>query len=158
MIAQKTVTIGEEAFRIESLPSTQALSLLAELAGIASGLGMGIKDLPSSMDEVNEALAKTIDLGAMVQGLFAKIDPVKTPALIKRIIRDSLPIWNDKPGFDDWYDDRFSRGVHDLMALLYAIFDWNYGDPLEWVKKTVAKLPKTALAWESGREEQSTPS
>ena len=157
MLDQKDVQIGDDVFLIESLPATKSLALLAELSIIAGGMGMGITDLPSNTDEI----AKAFNLGAMVQGLMSKIDPVKTPALIKRIIQDSLPKYRDGGGpnaFDDWYEDRFSRGVHDQAMLLYAIFEWNYGDPIEWVKKTLANLPQKESASENGQGEVPKPS
>lgn len=156
MLDQNDVQIGSDTLRIESLPATKALTLLAELTAIASGVGAGISDLPSSLNEIEKAF----NLGKMLEGLLSKIDPEKTPVLIKRIIRDSLPVWNDQvpSAFDDWYDNRFSRKLDDLGILLFAIFEWNFGDPVDWVKKILAKLPKIGPDLETGPDKQSTPS
>ena len=157
MLEQRSVAFGDGEITIESLPATKSLELFAELMHIAGGLGQGIKDVPSTAEDLKK-FGEMLDMGAMVQGLFERVDPEKTPALVKRIVKDSMPKWRDKPSteFEDWYEDRFSRGHADLVKLLYAIFEWNYGDPIAWIKKALAKFETEEVqASETGEEEPS---
>lgn len=132
MIEQKKVVIGGEELLIESLPSTAALQLLVKIVKIVGGAGLGVSDIPSSKKEVEQAL----HLGNIVQGLLDKIDVVDTPQLIKSVIEDSLVRFRDRPGtFEDWYAGRFSRKLMDQFQLFYAILDYNYGEPIELLKK-----------------------
>ncbi len=134
MLEQKEVQIGSEKMVIESLPATKALNLLARLMRIAGGAGKGVSDLPNTVGDIE----KDLHVGAMIQGVLEQVDPSDTPVLIKGIVQESLPVWRDKPGFSEWYENRFSRRFDDLLVLLKEILEWNYGEAAALAKKLLA--------------------
>lgn len=161
MLEQKTIAIGESSYTIESLPATEALALLAELSDMLGGLGEGVKDIPSARTEISSAIMSgSLDLGQMLQGLLKKLDPEKTPALIKRITKSSIKKWQDADdtAYNDWYENHFSRKQVEQFQLLYAILEWNYGDSVDWIKKMLVKVLTIPAGEESeaGSQEQST--
>lgn len=149
-IESKDITIGDVTYKIESLPATEGLKVLARITKLAGGVGDGVRDIPETPEEVSEVF----DFGAMVQGVLERIDVDTTPTLIKNIIRQSLPQHRGKKPveFDTWYEFEFSRNFMHQFELLVAIFEWNYGDALVWLKKTFASLlqKKWAAALASG--------
>jgi hypothetical protein len=147
MIEQIDVTVGDETMRITSLPATQALQLLAQLTKVVGGIGDGIADIATKASEVGESM----HAGRMVQGLLAKIDAEEAPKLIKAVLKDSLVLPNfegkdAEARFSTWYEDRFSGSdMPDLVTLLSAIFIHNYGDPVVWIKKGMARAMEAGL-------------
>ena len=163
MLEQDTVIVGEDSFVIESLPATRALQLLTRVVKIAGGLGHGVTDMPSSLTEAKELgkeLEKHMNLGAMLEGFLENLDVQEHPNLVKAIIKESLPVWRDRPktgenSFDEWYENRFSRGINDQFVLLYHIFKWNYGDPAEWFSGFFAKAQVPETVSTPGRKKPS---
>ena len=155
MIETKDVVIGDDTMTIRSLPATRALSIAARLLKVMGGIGMGMKDFTLKPEEFAEAF----HMGNMMQGLIQNIDADGAPELIRQVVRESLVSPSFEPSatkketnmegaeqrFNEWYDDRFSRGLDDLLALLYEIFSWNYGDPVDWIKKTLARAIENGL-------------
>lgn len=137
-VEQTIVQLGEDEVRIESLPATEQLRLLIKLSKIAGGVGKGIKDIPQNTEELEQVL----DLGAMIQGLLDKVEPDEVVKLIRDILRKSVVQWPGGPAlpFGDWYEHRFSRHMSDQFMLLKAVFEWNYGDFVVWIKKHLAGL------------------
>jgi len=141
MLEQTTVTVGDDLMTIESLPATPALQLLTRTVRIVGGVGKGIKDFPSSQAEfkaLSSKLEEHLHLGNMLDGLIERLDSKELPEMLKGIVRDSLPRFRDAPkkgegSFDDWYEDRFSRNLPELFALLFEIYKHNYGEPFEWL-------------------------
>lgn len=140
MIETKTLKIGEDKFAIQSLPATRALTVAAKLAKVAGGAGKGMSDFTLKIEEISDAF----HVGSMVQGVLQNIDADGAPELIRQLVRESLvtPLFEGdgaEQRFTEWYELRFSRELQDLMVLLYEIFAHNYGDPLEWAKKGLAR-------------------
>lgn len=146
MIEPKTITVGGEDIIIQSLPATRALSTLATLTKILGGAGKGIQDFPSMANELRDALSGgTLHLGKMMEGVLDQIDPDITSEFIKTVVRASVPTFEGDGAegrFDAWYESKFSRGLDDLFFLLKEIFVHNFGDPVEWIKKTMARAEK----------------
>ena len=153
MLEQINVTVGGEEFRIESLPATTALQLLTKTIKIVGGLGKGVTDFPSSAKEfktLQKDLHKYLHLGTMVEGLLERLGSDEVPQLIKETIRKSRPLWRDKPGagegsFDEWFENRFSKSFGDLFTLLFEIYKYNYGEPMEWIAGFFSATPETDL-------------
>ncbi len=137
MLEQTTVTVGGEAMQIESLPATRALQVLTKTIKIIGGVSAGVKDLPSSAAEakaMGKKLAEYLSLGGMVGGLLDHLDETEHPQFIKNLVRESMPKYrNHHQVFDEWFENRFSRGTGDLFALLIHIYKWNYEDVFSWV-------------------------
>ena len=144
MIEAKVLKIGKDSFTINSLPATRALVIGAKLAKIVGGVGKGVSDLTLNPKEFAEAF----HIGNMLQGVLQNIDADGAPELIRDIVRESLVVPQfegeiDNIGpeqrFQEWYDNRFSKELNDLAVLLYEIFYHNYGDPVAYVKKIIAR-------------------
>ncbi len=140
MIENKKLTIGGDSIIIQSLPATRSASIGFMLLKIIGGVGAGVSDISFNMKE----LAQFLHAGKMVQGLLANIDADGTAELIRDIIRESVvqPSFEGQPSkaFIDWYENRFSMELQDLLVLLVEIFQHNYGNPLEWLKKMEALM------------------
>lgn len=136
MLDQTTVTIGDDEITIESLPATPALQLLTKTIRIVGGVGKGIKDFPSTkaeFEKLGKELEKHLHLGDMLDGFIERLDSDELPKLIKKVVKDSLPIYRDKKGaFDPWYENRFSKDLPGLFTLLFEIYRFNYGEPVAW--------------------------
>ena len=141
MLSQITVTIGDDKILIESLPATPALQLLTKTIRIVGGVGNGISDFPSNraeFEKLSVEFEKNMHLGKMIEGLIDRLDSDALPKLIKGIVRDSLPMYRDGKGpgeqtFDEWYENRFSKDLPGLFALLVEIYKFNFGEPMVWV-------------------------
>lgn len=163
MLEQKTVTVGDDALVIESLPATRALQVLAKTARIAGGFGRGIKDMPSSLQELKNLgrdLEKYLHLGDMLEGFLERLDDEDAPGFIKSIVLESLPAYRDrsKKDFDDWYEYRFSREPAALLTLLGEIYRWNYGDSFEWLFSFFAAAQERGEDPAPGQQEPSSQS
>ena len=155
MLDQITVTISGEEFQIESLPATAALQLLTKTIGIIGGMGKGVTDFPSSAKEFKDLgkdLDKYLHFGSMVEGLIDRLDSDEVPELIKKTVRASLPKWRDKTGpvtqegtFEYWFENRFSKDFGDLFTLLFEIYKYNYGEPVEWFAGFFSATPEKPL-------------
>lgn len=156
MLTQLKVQVGDEELIITSLPATAAIRYAAKITKIVSGAGRGVKDIPTSAEEASEAL----HVGAMLQGIMANIDEDEATDLIKNIIRQSLlrPNFVDQSpqDFEDWFDDRFSKGLDQLMDLLQAIIAHNYGDPMVWLKKAMDRAMVSLASFGQSSPETST--
>lgn len=146
MIEQKDITIGEEKMVIQSLSATEALRVLSTLARISGGAWEGVSDIPSSSKEVEEAM----HLGKMVNGLLSKIDPIALPKFLKGLFKLSLIRPDFQSGqtseeFDNWFDIRFSQKLDEMVSLFSEIFTFNFGDPIDWVKKIWARVEESGL-------------
>lgn len=146
MIENKEFKLGKDKVVIQSLPATRALSIAAKLVKLVGGAGAGITDLTLDPEEISKAF----HVGNMVQGVIENIDSDEGPELIRSVIRESVvsPTFegvNSEARFNEWYETRFSRQLQDLMTLLYEIFTFNYGDPVDWIKKGLAQATESGL-------------
>ena len=140
MLDQTTVFIGEDEITIESLPATAALQLLTKTIRIVGGAGAGIEDFPTTKEELaklGEKLGEYLHLGNMIDGVIGRLDSDEFPKLIKDTVEASLPVFRDRDkkgegNFNDWFENRFSKDLPDLFALLFEIYKYNYGEPMEW--------------------------
>lgn len=141
MLEQTTVNIGGDDIVIESLPATAALQLLTKTVRIVGGAGKGLKDFPSSKEELarmGKDLSESLHLGSMIEGLIDRLDSTEFPNLIKETVKASLPLFRDRVkkgegSFDDWFENRFSKDLKGLFQLLFEIYKYNYGEPMEWI-------------------------
>lgn len=154
-IRQKQVQVKDQTITIETLPATEGLALAAAIARILAGAGAGVKDIPTSLKELPEAL----HVGRLVQGILDRMDPESLPAFLKKIVRQSLPEFRDKPDavFDEWYEDGFAGNLSSLSGLVWEILDLNFKDVLDLLTKKLAgvsvRVPSTPASGEqSGRD------
>ena len=144
MLSQRTVTLGSEVpgtdeVTIRQFPTSLSLKYgmhIGKLAGamLSHGLDGDLSQGPS--DDILEDL----NAGKMVEGLLTQIDEEKTPKLIKQMIRDAVVAYqvegvNVTEWRDAWFEDRFAGCLGDLATLLVAIFEDNFGQAIDLVKK-----------------------
>ena len=152
MLEQTTVVIGNDEIVIESLPATHALQLITKTIRIVGGLSKGIKDFPSTKEEfakLGKELEKHLHLGNMVDGLIERLDSDELPKLIKKTVQASIPVYRDRPlsgegSFEYWYENRFSRDLTGLLALLFEIYKFNYSEPVGWFLDFFKAIQKTS--------------
>ena len=156
MIEDKIVMVGGEEMKIHHLPATKALVLLGKLTKIVGGLGAGMSDIPTSVEDIE----KYTHAGNMLMGILDKIDPSTAQILIKSALIDSLaqPNMIDKSDadFNTWYDTRFSGKLDELFILLTAIFIHNYGNPMDWVGKLGGLIEAIGLRKPPDQSEEET--
>lgn len=160
MLSQRTVTLGNEVpgtdeVTIRQYPTSKSLKYgtsIGKIAGamLASGLEGGLSE--AAEDDILAGM----NAGKLVEGLLSQIDEQRTPKLILAMVRDAVVVYqvegkNVTEWRDAWYEDRFAGALGDLVTLLVAIFEDNFGQAIEVVKKKVR-----ARAGTSGASSQST--
>lgn len=138
---QRTVDLPSGPVTIQAMGPDNALAFMARLVRLIGGASAGVVDIPlgaKSAEEWKAQVEKSISVGAAINGLLTGIDPEQTPALIRNLVRASavLPAVTSERQFVDWYGPRFTGRTDELFALVAEIIAFNYGPPLEWLKKT----------------------
>lgn len=152
MLDQRDIEIGGEKFVIGKLPTSDALKygiILGRIIGsvLAGGLeGMNLDDLDDSEPEEGEEgeldfdLADHMDPSKMIEALLTHMDERKVPALIQELVEKSVAL----PKYStEWYDTRFAGKLPDLLELLTAIFEDNFGGVIEAGKKKFQEFGRT---------------
>ena len=140
MLEQKTIQIGGTEILIQQLGTSLALKHSVILGQLFGGLSQGIES--KGKDSVADW---NIDFGKTVDGLLSRLDPEKSPVWIYELVQQSVI----KPDFTDtWFQKTFSGELENLLLLLKAILEHNYGGLLEYVGKKIQGL--NILATSSG--------
>lgn len=144
MLSQRTLTVGGDEFTLQQYPTTKALSYGIAIGKIAGAMLSG--GLDGDIDgDGGDDLFSILDAGGMVNGLLSQIDQVKTPELIKSLLKDAIATYQfngeTKTHWDDnWYEARFAGALNDLIVLLMAVFEDNFLDAIDVVKKKVRSM------------------
>ncbi len=149
-LAQRDIEIGGETFVIGKLPTSDALRfgvILGRIFGsvIAGGLSKGIDPgmAPEEGAEEEEEfidILEQMDIGKMVEGLMVHMDERKIPRLIQEMVEKSVHL----PKYSEvWYETRFAGELGDLIELLTAIFEDNFGGAIETAKKKFPEFGRT---------------
>lgn len=139
MLNQREINISGEKFVLQQFQTTKALKYGVAVGKIVGAVLAGgfAGDLPE--DDQGDLL-DDLDVSKMIEALISNLHEDRTPALIKSMLRDSLSLytyngellteWNEV-----WFETRFAGKLGDLMQLLTAIFEDNYGEAIEVAKK-----------------------
>lgn len=165
MLTQRAVIFTADEITIQQYTTTKALRYgvaIGKVAGamLAAGLEGDLKE-PDDHDAVEgvvveDDLLDKMNAGRMVEGLLSQIDDERTPALIKAMIQDAVVLYKWQGVMattwsNEWFDDRFAGNLGDLFTLLSAIFDDNFGQAIQLIKKKMPRTPRT-----SSKSSQST--
>ncbi len=134
-LEQKTVSLSFGDVMIQQLGTSKAIKYSVAMSKVVGGMAHGVK----TMGETN-VLNWDVDVGKVVTGLVEQLDQDATPALLKSLVRDSLiqPQWNDT-----WFEATFSGSLDQLVELIKAILEFNYGGLVEHLRK---KIPGTSAS------------
>lgn len=151
MLDQRDIEIGGEKFVIGKLPTSDALKygiILGRIVGSVLAGGLEGRDLggeePEEDEEPGEGpeedeegkldfdLADQMDVSKMIEALMVHMDERKVPALIQKLVEKSVALPKYSP---EWYETRFAGKLPDLLELLTAIFEDNFGGVIEAGKK-----------------------
>lgn len=154
MLSQRSVTLGSDEVTIRQYPTSKSLKYGTHLGKIAGAMLAGGLDGDMS-GEAEEDILAAMDAGKVVEGLLKQIDEERTPKLILDMVRDAVVAYQVEGKTvtdwrDAWYEDRFAGALGDLVTLLVAIFEDNFGQAIEVVKKK--------LGGRAGTTGQSSPS
>ena len=144
---QRNIEIGGEQFVIGKLPTSDALRFGVIIGRIfGSVISGGLEDDLNDDQEDQEDETVVVDLFAkmnvsrMIDGLMGHMDERKVPALIKEMVSKTIYL----PKYSEpWYESRFAGNLDDLMELLTAIFEDNFGGAIETAKKKFQGLGQT---------------
>ncbi len=132
MLEQKTVLIGDVEITIQQLGTSKALKHSIILGQLFGGVSQGIASQGKTTFQDWD-----IDFGRMIDGILSKLDSEKSPAWIKELIKESVI----QPAYtQDWFDITFSGSLENLLELVKAILEQNYGGLFEYARKKIGMV------------------
>lgn len=147
---QKTVTIGETEYLLEQFDGSQGLFWFATLGQLASGAMLGFESFPKA-----GLLEQQIHFGNAIRGLITHLKPEEFATLSKRMYRDCVATPEYEHGD---FDRRFAgaRGLNDLLTLMRHIIEFNMGDLVPTLKKTVEAVTGLRFLDSTASDDEST--
>lgn len=147
MLEQKSVSLGSGEIVIQQLGTTLALKHSVILGNLFGGAAQGVESYSTKIENWN------INFGRIISGMIDQLDPEKSPAWIKELVQQSVI----QPTFtDDWFDITFSGNLEELMELLKAILEFNYGGLIEYARKKIEAAFTSDISSEKESEPESS--
>jgi hypothetical protein len=113
---------------IQQLGTSKALRYSVHLGKWAAAAASGLEKQGQSFEDWN------INFEKLTQAVISQLDDVATPKLLQELVRDSLIA----PTFSEtWWESTFSGQLDQLMILLTAIFEHNWGSMGDYLGKTM---------------------
>ncbi len=147
MREQRTVVAGEDEFTLQQYPTTKALKYGISIGKIVGAMAAGGLDGMEDGEPASD-IFDAMDAGGMVKGLMSQLDVDVTPELIKSMLQDAIAAYTvdgkiKTEWSDPWYETRFAGRIGDLVTILMAIFEDNFIQAVDVVKKKVGAVRPT---------------
>lgn len=145
MLSQRTITVGGDEFVLQQFPATTALRYGIAVGKMVGSMLAGGLDGEGALGGDGEFnVGDDLNLGGIVRGLLGQLDEVRTPELIKNMLKDAIAAYTfEGQQFtamtDDWYEARFAGALEDIVELLAAIVEDNFLKAILAAKK---KMPQ----------------
>lgn len=111
-LKQKTVTIGDEQYLLQTIPATKGLKLLKQITKL---IGPAFGELTKGGDGENA-------VGSAIEKLIENLDQVEVEVLVKELVSSAT-----KGTITINFDTEFAGEYEKLFQLTKEIVDFNYG-------------------------------